>query len=125
MIFPLKCDNLKELDDLSVHLYLTYHHCWARKVSPDPSKLPSSSNLGLGDGTTSQAEITDNEALAAASEASSRSMLSPGPNAIPVVWTGPSPYQSSSLPVRFDAESVYSGSLGSASMSISDENMNT
>lgn len=65
-------------------------------------------------------DVDDNDSVRAASEVSARSMLSPGPNAIPVVWEGPSPY-TSTAPVRFDAESVYSGSLGSVSMSISDD----
>ncbi|KLO18675.1 S-adenosyl-L-methionine-dependent methyltransferase [Schizopora paradoxa] len=114
----------KELDDLSVHLYLTYHHCWGRKVgSPNVSAAQSAISSMIGSPRTdasSDVDVDDNDSVRAASDVSARSMLSPGPNAIPVVWEGQSPY-TSTAPVRFDAESVYSGSLGSVSMSISDD----
>jgi len=113
----------RELDELSVHLYLTYHHCWGRKVgSPSSSAIGSAvpSMIGSPRPANADEDSDDNASVRAASEMSARSMRSPGPNAIPVVWEGPSPY-TSTAPVRFDAETVYSGSLGSVSMSISED----
>lgn len=107
--------NTSELDELSVHMYLRYYHCWARRVThPDPNELPAENTFQDGDvdvaeDSSSSPQETTHDGLPASPQ--------PPRRAIPIRWkldpsTGERILDTASL-----AGSLMS--LGSKSMSIS------